>query len=79
VAAVQLGLRPGTTVELRAADAPGAAVADLPVVGAATAPGEVVRIEAGRTARYWLVVLTRLPAERGGFRGGVSEMLFLRG
>ena len=80
VAAVQLGLRPGTTVELRAADEVGPAVADFPVVTTAGESGEVVRLDAGgRTARYWLVVLTRLPAERGGFRGAVSELLFLRG
>jgi putative peptidoglycan lipid II flippase len=80
ITTVELGLRPGTTVELRAADEVGLAVADFPVVTTAAETGEVVRLDAGgRAARYWLVVLTRLPAERGGFRGAVSDLLFVRG
>jgi hypothetical protein len=79
VARVELGVPPGTGVELRSADEAGAALSDFAVVETAQDTGEVVALEAGRTARYWLVLLTRLPPEPGGFRGQVAEMRFLRG
>jgi hypothetical protein len=78
IAAVELGLRPGTQVELRAADEAGATIEAFPLV-AAGGGEQVVRLDAGRTARYWLVALTGLPADGGRFRGGIAELVFLRG
>lgn len=77
---VEVGLRPGTDVELRAGDALGASADDLPVVASVTDSEAVARLvpEGAVTARYFLVWLTRLPADGGRFRSGISELQVVR-
>lgn len=71
----------GTQFELRVADALGARPEDYRVVARATAEQEAVTLTppGGTQARWYLVWITELPEADGGFRGGISEMRFLRG
>lgn len=78
VGTVDLTVTPGTDLEIRAADSAGSAISDFPVVGTAADTSATVSVPAHRTARYWVVWLTRLPAEGGGYRGSVAEIAFHR-
>lgn len=80
VAQVEAGVRPGGDLQLRAADAEGATIEDYRVVAAATGTDAVVRLvpDAPVTARYWVVWLTRLPADGSRFQGRVGELFFVR-
>lgn len=77
---VELGLRPGTDVELRAGDVVGGSADDLPVVAAMADTEAVARLvpDAPVTARYLLVWITRLPPDDGRFRTGISELQVVR-
>lgn len=68
----------GAAVDLRTAESPGVDPATAPVVVAAPTTGTDVTLAPPRTAvsRYWVVWLTRLPADGPGFRVGVAEMTF---
>jgi hypothetical protein len=80
VSSVELSTLPGTAVELRAADARGAAAADYRVLTQGTAAGQglVLAPPAGSTARWVLVWFTALPAVDGGFATQVGELRVLR-
>lgn len=69
---------PGASLELRAADSPGTRRDDFALVASAAEAGRTaaLRPTAGVARRYWLLWVTRLPAVRGGFRAGVSEVAF---
>lgn len=77
---VEVGLAPGTDVELRAGDTPPAGPEDLPVVAAVADTEPVARLvpDAPVTARYVLVWITRLPPADEGFRTSVSELQVVR-
>jgi hypothetical protein len=77
---VEIGVSPGVDVELRAADEPFPDIESFPVVAAAEETENVVRLvpEAPVTARFFVVWLTRLPPESGGFRGSVRELFFVQ-
>lgn len=72
--------RPGAVLELRAGNALGGDETGLPVVATDTgSSGEsTLRPAAGLQARYWLVWITRLPADGQTFRAGIDELVFLR-
>jgi len=72
---------PGTALEVRAGDALGRDETALPVVTADDGRRGVVRLAVpdGTRARYWLVWVTRLPADAGQFRAGIDELRLLRG
>jgi Protein kinase domain len=72
---------PGATVELRATppsqSVPPTALAELPLLDQVTGAGTDLSLIARTSApaRYWLVWLTRLPADpTGGFRDGIAEL-----
>ena len=71
----------GAGLEVRAGDRLGADETSLPVVATDGGAREVARlvVPAGTRARYWLLWLTRLPADGGGYRAGVDELRLLRG
>jgi hypothetical protein len=77
---VELGLRPGTDVELRVGDAVGASADELPVVASVEDSEAVARLVPPEpvTARYLLVWITRLPPDEGRFRTGISELQVVR-
>ena len=72
----------GADLELRAADVAGTAADPLPPVVATTsnsasATPSVLSPPRGTTARYWVVWITKLPADPGGgYREGISELAF---
>lgn len=70
----------GVGLELRAGDALGADHTALPVVARDEDSPGVSQLSppVGTTARYWLVWITRLPAEGGQFRAGIDELAFVR-
>lgn len=72
------GSAAGVRYELRAGDRLGADASSLAVV--ATGGGERARMTppAGAAGRYWLVWVTELPEDAGGFRLGVEELRLLR-
>jgi hypothetical protein len=80
VSSVELSTLPGTSVEVRAADARGATAAEYRVLaqGTAAGPGLVLAPPAGSTARWVLVWITALPAVDGGFAAQVGELRLLR-
>jgi serine/threonine protein kinase len=71
----------GTSVALFDSDSaalPTKETAMTEVASQADAPSDVVlHTVAGSSGRYWLVWLTRLPAVKGGYQGGVSDVSFL--
>ena len=71
----------GADLEVRAGNALGTDERSLPVVGSDRGGRGVVRVAVppGTRARYWLVWITRLPADGGQFRAGVDELRLLRG
>jgi hypothetical protein len=81
---VELGLRPGTGVELRAgppdAAAPPGSADDLPVVATVADTEAVARLvpDAPVTTRFLLVWITRLPPDDERFRSGISELQVVR-
>lgn len=81
VAQVELGVGPGLDLELHAGDTAPAAIDSLPTVATVSNAPAVTRLTPPQpvTARYFVVWLTRLPPDRGRFRGTVSEMFFVRG
>lgn len=72
--------RAGSSVELRAmpatATTSGARLKDYPLVAAQSNVGQAVALRSNVSARYWLVWLTALPPDGGGYRGGISELAF---
>jgi hypothetical protein len=70
----------GTSVELfeSTADVPPTRETAMTEVATQTdtATSTVMRPPVGTTGRYWLVWLTRLPAVKGGFQGGIAELGF---
>lgn len=77
---VEVGLRPGGDVELRAADALGPDAAAFPVVASVTDSGPVARLVPAQpvTARYFLVWFTGLPADGSRFQGSINELFFVQ-
>ena len=71
----------GARYELRAADKLGARAEDYRVVARGTADTESLVLTPGSptTARWYLVWITGLAEDDGGFRAAVREMRFLRG
>jgi hypothetical protein len=71
----------GTSVTVFDSDAaapPTKETAMTEVASQADAPSDVVLpTAAGSSGRYWLIWLTRLPAVKGGYQGGVSDVSFL--
>ena len=80
VAQVELGMRPGADVELRAAYTAGATADDFRIIASALGTEAVTRLvpDAPVTARYFLVWFTRLPADGSRFQGSVGELFFVR-
>lgn len=72
---------PGAALEVRAGDALGRDETSLPVVGSDDGQRGVARIAVpdGTRARFWLVWITRLPADGGQFRAGIDELRLVRG
>jgi putative peptidoglycan lipid II flippase len=70
---------PGIALQVRAADSPGAAATDYTLVGQATATGTAITIKPARptTARYWLVWVTKLAPDGGGYRANIAEIALL--
>lgn len=70
----------GTTVELLAGSGSTPPATDKQGNVVATAddagPTTTLRPAAPVTARYWIIWLTKLPAGKGGFQGGIDEMSF---
>jgi len=68
----------GTSVQLRAADAPGQIADSYPVVAeAANAKRSLVLTpRRGTQAQHWLLWITKLPRSEGGFRAQVAEVEF---
>ena len=78
---VQVGFTaPGTSVEVRTADAVGTSASAYRLVGAVRDAGQVasLALPAGSRGRYWLVWLTRLPKVPTGYRAGIAELRFTR-
>jgi hypothetical protein len=78
---VEIGLAPGTDVELRIADEPFPTAGEYSVVASVGGSEAIERLvpEEPVTARYFLVWLTALPPdEEGGFRGAVRELFFVQ-
>lgn len=77
---VEVGLRPGGNVELRAADELGPDAGAFPVVASVADSGPVARLVPGEpvTARYFLVWLTGLPADGNRFQGSINELFFVQ-
>ncbi len=71
---------PGASLQVRAADAPGSSVVELPTVASKQHAGRSITLTPRRTnARYWLVWLTRLPQEQHGeYAEGIAEIRFFR-
>jgi putative peptidoglycan lipid II flippase len=70
-------LRSGADLEIRVADARSERAEDYRVVAKATKAGDVATLTLSGgpvTARYWLVWLTRLPSDEGGFRTAIGEI-----
>ena len=80
LSSVQLTTLPGTTVELRAADARGASAPDYRALtrGTATGPSMTLTPPAGSTARWYLLWITGLPAVDGAFASHVGDLRLLR-
>lgn len=74
---VELDVTPGAALELRAGDVLGSDETSLPVVARDRgSPGRSTLVPSTRlSARYWLVWVTRLPADDGRFRAGVEELV----
>lgn len=72
---------PGTSLEVRAGDDLGVDEGSLRIVATDDGRRGVARIGVpeGTRARYWLVWITRLPADGGQFRAGIDELRLLRG
>lgn len=81
VAQVELGVGPGLDLELHAGDTAAAAISQLPTVATVSNAPAVTRLAPAQpvTARYFVIWLTRLPPDRGRFRGTISELFFVRG
>ena len=77
---VEVGLRGGGDVELRAADEPGPDATSFRVVAQADDTDAVARLVPGSpvTARYFLIWMTRLPEVDDRFQGSISELFFVR-
>jgi putative peptidoglycan lipid II flippase len=74
-------LRPGADVEVRVADTRSERAEDYRVVASAHGVGDVATLTptAGPvTARFWLVWLTRLPRDGGGYRTSIGEIQLRR-
>lgn len=72
---------PGISLQIRAGDTPDGTLDSYARVGSKDAmPGSAtVAVTGSRSARYWLVWLTSLPAQPGGnYEGAVGEVTFLR-
>lgn len=68
--------RPGADLELRVSDTNAADLASYRVVATATNTGQLAVLQPATptTGRYWLLWITRLPPDGGGFREGVAEL-----
>ena len=68
----------GQSVEVRAGDtAAGSGIDAYPVVWSAASTGAsaVAKPTTSAPHRYWVIWLTHLVAQNGGFQGGVSEVV----
>jgi hypothetical protein len=76
----EVGLRPGTAVELRAADEAGPDAAAFPVIASVDNGEPVARLvpTAPVTARYVLIWITRLPPADDRFQASINELFFVR-
>jgi hypothetical protein len=81
VASLEISTLAGTRVELRAADARGAAAPDYRLLTSGTATGPTLTLSppAGSKARWYLLWITGLPQVDGGFASQVGELSLLRG
>lgn len=70
----------GATLQLRGGNQVGDGADSLPVLATAERTGRGTRLvpKAGTSARYWLLWVTGLPRDGGGFRVGVEELRLLR-
>jgi hypothetical protein len=70
---------PGADVELHAGDVAPHQIGDLPVVARRVDAGRQDRLSPSGsvTARYWVLWLTNLPRDTGGYRVGVAELALL--
>ncbi len=68
-----------TRFELRAGDRLGDGAGSLAVVASGQGAQVALTPRAGAKGRYWLLWVTGLPREGGGYRAGVQELRFLRG
>jgi hypothetical protein len=77
---VEVGLRAGGDVELRAADEAGPDAESFRVVATAEDTGPVARLVPTEpvTARWFLVWMTRLPEAGERFQGSIGELFFVR-
>jgi hypothetical protein len=68
--------RPDADLELRVSDTPATDLASYRVVATATQTKQLVVLkpQTPTSGRYWLVWLTRLPPDGGGFREGIAEV-----
>jgi len=80
VATVELGMRPGADVELRVGDTPAADASGFRVVATVNAAPTVTRLVPPEpvTARFFLVWLTKLPADGTRYRASIGELLLVR-
>ncbi|HVE74377.1 MAG TPA: protein kinase family protein [Mycobacteriales bacterium] len=77
---VQVGfVRPGARVELRTGLAPGVTEDSFRVVATVEQAGAVATLRPGQrtTGRYWLVWLTKLPADGRRFRASMADLNFV--
>ena len=67
----------GQAVEVRAGDTDSTAIDSYPVVWSNGSAGTSALAKPNTTAphRYWVIWLTRLVPQNGGFQGGVSEIV----
>ena len=67
----------GVTMQVHAADSVGALMSS-PVVGSSPGAPAALTMHPGTTARYWLVWFTKLAANDGAYRAGITEASFAR-